>query len=232
MAKSNKGFLFFYDWLEVLRELDSKNFKKIVLAMIDYQQNGTLPPKFSGTTEVIAKLIFPQIDRRIASAKAGKMGMEARYGKQSEENVTGDTDDSVSNGVNNGATNNVSNHRQDKRQDKDKDYRQDKDKGDALITLPFSDGVFAVSSVLAEKYKKDYPNIDVISVLNDISDWLNKNSQTKPMREAHQFICGWLKGENERARSATPGTGTERSYDADEFFKAALEKSKRDGFWK
>lgn len=102
--------------------------------------------------------------------------------------------------------------------------------GEILLSLPFSDGVFAVSHVLAEKYKKNYPNIDIISVLNDISDWLNKNSQTKLMREAHQFICGWLKGENERARSATPGTDTERSYDADEFFRAAVEKSKREGF--
>ena len=104
-------------------------------------------------------------------------------------------------------------------------YKRTVKDSEILLSLPFSDGMFAVSSVLADKYKKDYPNIDVISVLNDISDWLNKNSHTKPLSDAHQFICGWLKGENQKAQLNVEPRLTERSHEVEDFFNAAVAKS-------
>ena len=225
MGKSNKGFLFFYDWIDVLEELEGKDFKRLVMAMINYQRDGTPPPEFKGVSRVIAQLIFPQIDRRIANAEAGKTGMKNRY---SDNGVNNGVSNGVSNNADNGVVDAVSN--QDKtRQDKTKTIdktRQDEE--GALVTLPFSDGEFAVSSVLAEKYKNDYTNIDVMAELEKIKSWLRKNN--KPLSEANQFICGWLKGENERAVSTVKSNPVESSFEADDFFRAALEKSKTKGF--
>lgn len=77
--KTEKGFLLFYDWVDALDMLSPKDFKRLLLALIEYQKNGTEPPEFSNKAKTIASLIFPQIDRRKYLAEMGKKGAEIRY---------------------------------------------------------------------------------------------------------------------------------------------------------
>lgn len=77
--KTEKGFLLFYDWVDALDMLSPKDFKKLLLALIEYQKNGTEPPEFTNKAKTIASLIFPQIDRRKYLSEMGKKGAEIRY---------------------------------------------------------------------------------------------------------------------------------------------------------
>ena len=72
MAKLEKGFLFLYDWLPALEDLPAKDVKKLLLALIDFQRNGTPIPVFtSKKTETYARMIEPSIRRRLDGQKGG-----------------------------------------------------------------------------------------------------------------------------------------------------------------
>ncbi|MCQ2355000.1 MAG: DUF6291 domain-containing protein [Clostridia bacterium] len=64
MSDTERGFLFFYDWLPAFRQLSGEDFKCLFLAMIDYQRDGTEPPEFEGVANVIGLFVFPQLERR------------------------------------------------------------------------------------------------------------------------------------------------------------------------
>ena len=97
--------------------------------------------------------------------------------------------------------------------------------------MPFADGLFAIDHDEIKKCNEWYSNIDVLSELNRIKEWLS-NTQNKlpPKADALQFVRGWLKGENRKAEYRSPPQHTptythEKSHDAEEFFRAAVEKS-------
>ena len=72
MAKLEKGFLFLYDWLPAIEELPAKDVKKLLLALIDFQRNGTPIPVFtSKKAETYARMIEPSIRRRLDGQKGG-----------------------------------------------------------------------------------------------------------------------------------------------------------------
>lgn len=84
--------------MDALDMLSPKDFKKLLMALVEYQKSGTEPPEFSNKAKTIASLIFPQIDRRKYLAEMGKKGAEIRY-KDKTSGVGGDTPaDSVANG--------------------------------------------------------------------------------------------------------------------------------------
>lgn len=74
MAKTDKGLLFFYDWKIAFEALSGDDCKALLLAMLDYKQNGTQPPEFEGSAKIAAAFIFPAIDRSIKCADAGRSG--------------------------------------------------------------------------------------------------------------------------------------------------------------
>ena len=76
---SDKGFLFFHDWADPLRELSGDEFKEMFFAMYDFQVNDIPPPEFDGTLKIIGAFVFPQLDRRKASSYGGKKGMQKRW---------------------------------------------------------------------------------------------------------------------------------------------------------
>ena len=54
---------FFYDWYEPFSSLSGSDCKKLILAMVNYCQNGGEIPEFTGRTKLAANFIFPQLDR-------------------------------------------------------------------------------------------------------------------------------------------------------------------------
>ena len=71
-----RGFLFDYKWIPVLRDLDSKDFHTIFWQLLDFQQsNGTKKvPRHRGRRDLdhIANLIVPQIENRLNGALGGR----------------------------------------------------------------------------------------------------------------------------------------------------------------
>ena len=74
MSTIDKGILIFNEWFEAMNELPGTDFKKLLLAIRDYQLYGTEPPQFKGKSKLVAALIFPCIARRVALSRAGKLG--------------------------------------------------------------------------------------------------------------------------------------------------------------
>lgn len=75
-----KGFLLFYDWMPAFESLTPKDFKTLIVALCNYQRDGTPPPEFSNKVKAIASFVFPQIDRRKYLSALGKKGAAAKLG--------------------------------------------------------------------------------------------------------------------------------------------------------
>lgn len=71
------GMYFYYDWVRPLKRLSFEEVGKIVLAMVDYHQNGTTPPELEGMAGMAADFIFPQIERSKKYAENGSKGGKA-----------------------------------------------------------------------------------------------------------------------------------------------------------
>ena len=78
MSNTDKGILIFYEWIESILDLKLKDQREILKAMYEYQRFGKKPPEFSGPAKILARVIFPCIDRRIAGAVNGRRSAEAR----------------------------------------------------------------------------------------------------------------------------------------------------------
>ena len=64
----------YHDWLEPLKKISEKDFKKFFIAMMEYDIYGTPPPKFQGSAEMAAAFIFPQLERARKYSDAQKKG--------------------------------------------------------------------------------------------------------------------------------------------------------------
>lgn len=80
---NNKGFVFFYDWKKPLAKIPPKEFKELILAMIEYAESGTMPEEISPKAEIAADFVFSSIKRGTELSKkrsmAGKAGNATRW---------------------------------------------------------------------------------------------------------------------------------------------------------
>lgn len=91
----DSGFLFLYDWLPMMDMLPPKEFKALLLALIERQrENKALPTFKSPLTDSFARIIEPTIRRRLEGADANKRapkeadGSEVGYTHGSEVGYT------------------------------------------------------------------------------------------------------------------------------------------------
>ena len=70
--------------MDAMEKLPPRNYKALLTAICRFQQNGEEPPEFQGNTAILASLIFPLLRRRCNCARAGRIGMYARYGLDEE----------------------------------------------------------------------------------------------------------------------------------------------------
>lgn len=76
MSTTDKGVLIFNEWFEAASELSSVEFKKLFMAMYNYQIHGTEPPQFKSRTQPIASIVFPCLKRRMDGARFAKYGAD------------------------------------------------------------------------------------------------------------------------------------------------------------
>ena len=81
MGQTDKGVLIFGEWFEAMNMLSPKDYKSLMNAIYRYQLLGEEPPEFKGKAGMMSSVIFPYIKRRLATARAGKKGSSARFGK-------------------------------------------------------------------------------------------------------------------------------------------------------
>ena len=98
MAKKD-GMYCYYDWIKPLKKVPDEDFKQLFIAMLEYQKDGTPPPKFEGVADIVADFIFPQLDRSKRYAECGELGGMAKA-KNNKQTVTDEaTEDSNQNDV-------------------------------------------------------------------------------------------------------------------------------------
>ena len=85
MSQTDKGVLIYNEWFESTNTLSGSEFKKLMFAVYRYQIYGKKPMKFKGKTAIVASMIFPSIDRRMACAAYGSAGAMKRK-KTSSDN--------------------------------------------------------------------------------------------------------------------------------------------------
>jgi len=154
MSKTEKGMLFFYDWLEPFEALTGEEFKALFLAMIEYQKDQKKPPAFKGNAKIVASFVFPQLERRLNKSAAGKKGMQERW-----------KNTSVNNSVNNTVNNKTITLRQDIDKDIDKDVDKDRENTPPRPPKPPKKkyGDYKNVRLTEREYSKlcnDYPNAD------------------------------------------------------------------------
>ena len=76
IGKFEQGVFIFYEWFSAAKVLSGLEFKKLFLAIAEYQLNGTEPPSFTPKGEALARVIFPCIKRRIDGAKFAERGAQ------------------------------------------------------------------------------------------------------------------------------------------------------------
>lgn len=73
MANLENGFLVLYDWLPALESLPAQDMKKLLLALIDLQKNGIPLPRFTNNQAAIyAQMIEPTIRRRLEGKRSSR----------------------------------------------------------------------------------------------------------------------------------------------------------------
>ena len=77
MSNISEGVLIFNNWFESAKMLSGLEFKKLFIAIYEYQIHGIEPPPFSEKGEAIARNIFPFIDKRLKGALYAKHGAGA-----------------------------------------------------------------------------------------------------------------------------------------------------------
>ena len=107
MSDIDKGFLIYREWLNAMKLLPASDFKRVMMAMWDYQFEGKEPPEFKGKCEVVATMVFPHIKRRLQMSAAGKRSAMLRGMGGSDGTASGGVnslseDDHVANAVANG----------------------------------------------------------------------------------------------------------------------------------
>ena len=95
MPRIDQGVLIFNEWFESARGLSGLEFKKLFLAMYDYQVNGKTPPTFTPKGETLAKVVFPCIKRRVigaSNARSRSISENCSDGSEADSSSDGSTD--------------------------------------------------------------------------------------------------------------------------------------------
>lgn len=80
MEKDEKGFLFLYTWTEPFSKLPAEDFKRVFLAVLEYQRDGTPPPEMDGVADIVLDFITAAIDYRKETTLKNRENAKKRWG--------------------------------------------------------------------------------------------------------------------------------------------------------
>ena len=78
-----------------MERLSAKDYKALMIAIYNAQINNIPPPEFTGSSKIVATMVFPCIERRKAQSEFGRAGVAARLfkSKNAENSVSSDLGD-------------------------------------------------------------------------------------------------------------------------------------------
>ena len=198
------GFLFLYDWMPVLETLPAKEVKTLLLALIARQrENQPLPSFRNPLTDSFARMIEPVIRRRLEGAEWAKKGMA-----ESADPEGGPT----------GVPTPESEDKKQKKKSKD-ELIQAEQRGDAPVAPPLR----ALSEQERALLIEEGLPADYVDARSERA--LEFAAQTR--QDVLAVLCNWWKGDKRRYETAQrrQSTAPSSSFDADDFFQAALARS-------
>ncbi len=196
MANLEKGFLILYEWLPAINDLPPKELKNLLLSLIYLQKDGTELPCFTNKkTDVYAQMMEPVIRRRLV----GKNNSTPKAYPEAYPKAK---------------------RREEKRREDKEKIRESEELSSRVPRTPktpygeFSNVYLTEDewNALADKYGK--------SVAEGLVDNFSRKIKAKGYQydDHYASILDWANKDGVKPRS-------EKSYDVDDFFYAALERS-------
>ena len=216
MPNMNAGFCIFFDWVEVLNDLDPADAMAVIRAIADYEKNGVDPVE--AVPKHVRAVMFAQIKRREqvseARAKAGRASAEARSvdvcSNNAEQNSTSVEQDATT------ITKTIT----------------------ETITKTDNNNIYTSSNEEVSRARKRF----VPPTIGEIRDYCNENGYridadafidhyqsvgwkvgNKPMKDWKAAVRTWAR----RDREKMPKKG-ETSFDTDDFFELAQKRAYSD----
>lgn len=218
MPNMNAGFCIFFDWVEVLNDLDPADAMAVIRAIADYEKNGVDPveavPK---NVRAVVRLMFAQIKRREqvseARAKAGRASAEARSAdvcsNNAEQNSTSVEQDATT------ITKTIT----------------------ETITETDNNNIYTSSNEEVSRARKRF----VPPTVGEVRDYCNENGYridadafidhyqsvgwkvgNKPMRDWRAAVRTWVRRDKERG--IKPKVPAESSFDENEWMRTNLKR--------
>lgn len=212
MANLEKGFLVLYDWLPAIETLPAKDLKTLILALINLQKNGIPLPHFTNKkAEVYAQMIEPTIRRRLEGKRSVK-----------DTTIPQGTPEGTPRGTSQATPRGTSTPKQRERKEE-----AEKRKAIAESNAPTKEGSTQKSAY--GEFANVFLTEDEYASLTDkygksVANGLIDNFSIKLKAKGYQYddhyatILDWANKDGIKPQS-------EKSYDVEDFFQAALMRS-------
>ena len=211
-----KGMTLFYDWLEPLKELEADDFKNLIYAMAEYHQEGKTEVELSGMAQFASMFIFKQIDRQREKSVLGKTGGRPRKNTSVNNKEEAEEDELA-----------CQEEEAEKIQPKKEAKLPKEEKPKAKETVEKKRyGEFQNVLLTDEEHanlKKKFP-MDYKRRIDDLSFYINSKGDNYSSH--YGTILTWDRNKKEEVRAND--THITSTFDTDEFFQAALERSQRE----
>ena len=208
MANLEKGFLFLYDWLPAIENLPAKDAKMLLLSLIDFQRNGVPIPEFSNKkANVYAQMIEPSIRRRLEGKRSSQIGAKR---ESSQDNA-----EAPPRGTPIGTPEGTPKVKQSKSNSKSNSIIIAEQSNTEKTAYGEFSNVFLSQeerAALADKYGESVSE----GLINNLS--IKIRAHRYAIKDHYATILDWANKDGVKLRS-------EKSYDLDDFFNAALSRS-------
>ena len=218
MANLEKGFLFLYDWLPAIESLPAKDVKELLLALINLQRSGIPLPMFPNKkVETYAKMIEPSIQRRLNGQRGG---MTRTYNSSPPSTLIGISPSTPPSHLN---------VKQSKSNTHSNTYSREKQSNtdDSPITCPSEENkiIFGeYENVLLTREERirlvdQYGEVTAGVLIENLSKKIKAKGYI--IKDHYATILDWAQKDGVKPLA-------EKSYDTEDFFRAALERSYRE----
>lgn len=203
----------YHDWIKPLSKIPEKDFKKLMMAILNYDFNGTEPPNFENgefedITVLTADFIFPALKRSKTNSINGAKGGNPGLG--SSDGLSG----GLSGGSSGGSSLNI-NRNINKNNNTETNNKREINKRENISKKFIKPTLEEVKSYIKENGYHTDPEMFI-----DFYESKGWKVGNQPMKDWKAAIRTW-----ERKNNKTENNSTSSSFDTDEFFQAALERS-------
>ena len=224
MAKSNKGFCLFYDWMDSLDELDPADAYAVIRAISRYNESGEDPTTgFKGALKAFVMNLYQQIKRAEETSAAKAEG--ARITNEKRANAERADSERIANAERTDECATITNTITDTYTDTNTDTllspsnEGERPREKKRFVPPTVDEVFAY---MQERGETDYTVAESFVDYYVNAKWRVGSSRTV-MTDWKAAVRNWLRRER-KGKPKVKEKQTESSFDTDDFMLASLKR--------